>query len=172
MFPSQSNTVAGPTQVKAGVDLTGLEGRLIKLGNSAGVLVALALTSLADIPTHVLVDGGAAGTLVTVQPLVSSEQVRIRLNGAVVPGAALVLEDPVAAAGANAGKVRTVPATAGVHVQVGLAEETGADEQLVLVRPALQLIHVKSADGITGAADLAALKVVLLALAQAHGLVV
>lgn len=172
MFPSQSNTLKGPTQVKAGVDLTGLEGRLVKLGNSAGILVALALTSLADIPTHVLVDGGAAGTLVTVQPLVGDEQVRIRINGTVNPGVALVLEDPVAAAGVNAGKVRAVPATAGVHVQVGLAEEIAVDEQLVLVRPCLQLIRVKSADTITGAADLAALKVAALAILQAHGLVV
>jgi hypothetical protein len=155
MFPSQSNTIPGPTQVKAGADLTGLEGRLIVLGNSAGVLVANLPASLLDIPTHVLVDGGAAGTKVTVLPLVGSEQARVRINGTANPGDQLVLEDPVAAAGVNAGKVRAIPGAAGAYVRVGISEEIAVDEQLVLLRPALGLARVKSADTITGAADLA-----------------
>ena len=172
MFPSQSNTIEGPIQVKAGVDLTGLEGRLIVVGNSAGVLVANLPTAITDVPTHVLVDGGAAGVKVTVKPLVADEQVRVRINGTCNPGDTLVVEDPVAAAGVNAGKVRAVPAGAGVYVGIGKAEEIAVDEQLVLLRPHLHVARVKSADTITGAADLAALKVAALAILQAQGLVV
>ncbi|MBX3736734.1 MAG: hypothetical protein KF715_08600 [Candidatus Didemnitutus sp.] len=172
MFPSQSNTLEGDIQVKAGVDLTGLEGRLIVVGNSAGKLVANLPTAITDVPTHVLLDGGAAGTLVSLRPLCSDEQVRIRLNGACNPGDVLVNEDPVANAGANAGKVRAVPAGAGAYVGIGKAEEIGVDEQLLLVRPHLHIARVKSADTITAAADLAATKAAVLAILQAQGLVV
>jgi hypothetical protein len=171
MFPTQSNTNSGPIPVKAGADLTGKEGLAIVVGNSAGVLVANLPAAATDVPTHVLVDGGAAGTLVTVQPLVTDEQVRIRLNGTCNPGDKLIIEDPTANAGADAGKVRKLPATAGVYGGVGVAEEIGVDEQLVLIRPVLGTTRVKSADTITGAADLAATKAAVLAILQAQGLV-
>lgn len=173
MFPSQSNTIPGPTQVVCGsTDLTGLEGRLIVLSNSSGKLVASLPATLGDIPTHVLVDGGAAGTRVAVNPLTAYEQVRVRLNGGCNPGDQLVLENPTASAGVDAGKVRTLPTgTPGAYVRVGIAEELGVDEQLVLLRPSLGVSRVKSdATQVSGAADLATLKTNLTTILNAHGI--
>lgn len=170
MFPTQSNTIAGQKVFIAGSDFTGLAGRVAKFANSAGLLVLSAIAALTDIPAALVVDENAAGKPVTGLPLDGSQNVRVTLKGACNPGDILVLADPATAA--DAGKVRALPAGAGVYVQVGLAEEIGVDGQLVLLRPDVKSVRVKSADTITGAADLAALKVATLAILQAQGLVV
>lgn len=170
MFPSQSNTQPGSRRFVAGADLTGLEGRLVVVANSAGSNIVNKVAALTDVPVFVLVDGGIAAADVTVEPLDTDSNRRVRLKSTCVAGDVLVLADPGTAA--DAGKVRKLPATAGAYVQVGIAEETGVDGQLVLLRPLVRIVNVKSADSITGAADLAALKVVLLAILEAQGLVV
>ncbi len=170
MFANQTNTIAGDKVFNAGSDFTGLAGRLAKLVNSGGVAVLSAIAALTDIPTFVVVDDNVVGKPVTGRPLSPGYNVRVTLKGACNPSDVLVIADPAVAA--DAGKVRVLPAVAGVYVQVGYAEETGADGQLLLFRPDLKLVRVKSADTITVAADLAALKVALLALLEAQGIVV
>lgn len=169
MFANQTNTQAGDKPFLAASDFTGLAGRAAKLSNSAGVAKLAAIAALTDIPTFLVVDDAASGLPVTGRPLDHAQNVRITLKGTCNPGDVLVLADP--ATPADAGKVRALPAGAGVYVQVGLAEEIGVDGQLLLTRPDVKLVRVKSADTITGAADLAALKVALLAILQAQGLV-
>ena len=170
MFSNQTNTQSGDKPFIAGSDFTGLAGRVAKLANSAGVAVLSAIAALTDIPAFLIVDYNVAGKPVTGRPLDGSQNVRITLKGTANPGDVLVLADP--ATPADAGKVRTLPATAGVYVQVGYAEEIGVDGQALLTRPDVKSVRVKSADTITGAADLAALKVATLAILEAQGLVV
>jgi len=170
MFSNQTNTQSGDKPFIAGSDFTGLAGRVAKLANSAGVAVLSAIAALTDIPAFLIVDDNVAGKPVTGRPLDGSQNVRITLKGTANPGDVLVLADP--ATPADAGKVRTLPATAGVYVQVGYAEEIGVDGQALLTRPDVKSVRVKSADTITGAADLAALKVATLAILEAQGLVV
>jgi hypothetical protein len=131
----QNNTrPAGPFQVKAGENLTDLEGRVVKLSHTGGVPEVILPNDVDDKPQYVLIEGGAAGEDVTVQALNSAEAVRIRLDGTCNPGVELTLG---AINGTNDGKVRTLPATADTYYVFLVAEEAGVDEQLVLCRPIL-----------------------------------
>lgn len=177
MFVSQTNTQSGDKPFIAGSDFTGLAGRLAKLVNSAGVAVLSAIAALTDIPSFVIVDDNVAGKPVTGRPLDPSQNVRITLKGTCNPADVLVLADPGTAA--DAGKVRTLPNVAGVYVQVGYAEEIGVDGQLLLTRPDLKLVRVKSADTLTAltftgggatGAEVGALRDALKVIAEAQGI--
>lgn len=179
MFPSQTNTQVGDRPFVAAADLTGKEGLLTKLANSGGINQLAIIAALTDIPSFVLVDGGASGKPVTGRPLYAGHNVRARLYQTCVAGDDLVLADPTANAGAQAGMVRKLPATAGVYIGVGKAEETGVDGQLVLMRPHVRLIFVKSADSLTAltftgggatGAEVAALRDAVKTILEAQGL--
>ena len=130
---SQSNTRVGDFRVLAGVDLTGMEDRLVVLGQNAGVAqVALPATN-GDLAVFLLLEGGAAGKLVSVRPLDGSRNARVVLKGTCNPGDVLVLADVATAA--DKGKVRVLPAVAGTYRGQAIAEQAGVDGQLVLVRP-------------------------------------
>lgn len=183
MFTTQSNTKPGPFNVIAAVSLAGLEGRIVKLATSGGVLQATPLTALTDLALYVLVDlltgGGAAGSQVTVRPLAPDEQIRIVAKGTGSAGATLVNADPTASSGVDAGKLRAVPATPGIYVQGGFAEEDFVDGQLVLVRPHPAVARVQSADSLTAltfttptAAEVQALRNAVSAILVAQGLMV
>lgn len=131
---SQSNTVVGDLVIAAGEDLTGMEGRLVKVGSDSGVPVALLPEDVSDLALFVLTEGGEEGDPAVLRPLSPERNVRVRLNGTCAPGDVLVLE---AIAGVNIGKVRKLPTAAGTYRGLAIAEETGADEQLVLARPAM-----------------------------------
>jgi hypothetical protein len=139
---TQTNVKRGIFPVLANEALTGLEGRLVKLVNDTNVLEAALPTAQNDLALFVLVLGAAAGSYADVQPLVSELQARVRLNGTCVPGAKLVLD--VGSAG-DYGKVKTLPSDAGVYLVIGVADEVGADEQLVLMTPCPHLVRVASA---------------------------
>jgi hypothetical protein len=136
---TQTNVKTGILKVLANADLTGKEGRLVKLVNDTNVTEAALPTSQNDLALFVLVLGAAAGEYVEIQPLVTDQQVRLRLHGTVVPGAKLVLDVGHAD---DYGKVKTIPATAGEYLQLGVADQVGADEQLLLVTPLVGLVHV------------------------------
>lgn len=168
MNPDQTNTrPAGPFLVAAGEDLTGMRSRLVKLTHDGGVPEVKLPATTNDLPLYLLDEEGADTELVSVEPLVDGgPSRRIVLKGTCNPGDTLVL---AAIAGADAGKVRALPAVAGVYVQIGTAEEVGVDTQHVLCRPTMKLVVVASVvaapaacastDGTAAAAvDLAALK--------------
>jgi hypothetical protein len=131
IYPTQSNTKAGGFKVLAGEDLTGLEGKLVKLTHDGGVPEVILPNDVADEADYLLLEGGADATLVTVWPLDRTQAVRVRLDGTCNPGDKLTL---AAINGANDGEVRTVPVAADTYWVALRAEEAGVDGQLVLCR--------------------------------------
>ena len=142
--PDQTNTrAAGPYSVLAGEDLTGKRSRLVVLTHDTGVPEVLLPTGNNDLALHLLNEEGEDGDLVSIEPLQQGgPNRRVVLNGTCNPGEIAVLAD--VAAPADKGKVRNLPAVAGVYVQVGIFEEAGVDEQHVLLRPFLKLVTVAS----------------------------
>jgi hypothetical protein len=170
MNPDQSNTKpVGPFSVLSGEDLTGKRSRLVVLTHDAGVPEVLLPTANTAVALFLLNDEVPDATQVEVEPLIPGKTYRTITKDAVQPGDKLVLADVATAA--DKGKLRKLPAAAGFYVRLGIAEKAQAAGYLVEWRFAPQIEHVKSADTITGAADLAALKVQTLAILQAQGLV-
>lgn len=131
IFPEQSNTQEGHFKVLAGENLTGMEGRVVKLTHDAGIAEVKLPTDVADEADYLLLEGGADATLVTVLAITRDRNVRIRLDGTCNPGDKLTL---AAIAGVNIGKVRTLPAAADTYWLGFRAEEKGVDEQFVKCR--------------------------------------
>ncbi len=132
---SQSNTRVGDFRVLAGESLMGMEGRLVKMANDTGVPKVKLPEANDDYAVYVLLEGGAAGALVSVRPVGIWRSARVTLKGACNPGDVLVLADIATAA--DRGKVRSLPATVGTYRGLAIAEEVGVEGQLVQVRPAL-----------------------------------
>lgn len=151
MFPTQTNTLPGTgTRVyNSGEDLSAMEGRVVKVVDGGSIPELLLPTSIADICLFVLVDGGALDTDSQVLPLTPGEERRIRCNGAASAGGIAVLE---AIAGANIGKVRALPAAAGVYFSPGSFAEDAVDEQLAKINPLPRMIVVP--DSVAAAAAL------------------
>lgn len=133
IYPTQSNTRRGPFMVLAGVDLTGLEGRRVKLSHDTGIPEVLLPTDVDDKADYLLLEGAADGEEVTVIEFADAGGFRLRINGTCNPGDELT---NIVSAG-NAGKVQTLPVGADTYYVSLRAEEKGVDEQLVLVRPIL-----------------------------------
>lgn len=149
----QSNTIQGPIQVNSGEDLTDKEGYLVKAADAGSELEVLLPEAVTDVCLYVVDDGAAHDSDSTVIPLVAGEQRRVRGNGTGSAGAVVVLE---AISGANIGKVRTIPATAGYYFSPGIAEEDWADEQLVKIRVLPRIVYVATAFTVATPADTAA----------------
>lgn len=175
MFPSQSNTLKGDRKYNSGEDLTGMEGRLVKIVDGGSIAEALLPTAVTDVCLFVVGDGGALDTDSDLIPLVPGEEIRILCNGAASAGAVAVLE---AIAGANIGKVRTIPATPGLYFSPGTFAEDAVDEQLAKINPLPRLVRVASADSLTALtfsatatqAEAGALRDAILAALQEQGL--
>ena len=132
---SQSNTRVGDIRVLAGADLTGMEDRLVVMGQNAGVAQVTLPAANSDLALYVLTEDGDSGDLVAVRPLQPDRNVRVALKGTCNPGDVMVLADVATAA--DKGKLRSLPAAAGTYRVLGIAEQAGVDGQLVLVRPAV-----------------------------------
>ncbi len=144
--PTQSNTKKGDKIFLSAADLTGLEGRLVMLSDATNVPKLAIVTAVSSLALFVLLSGDAAGSDNYAEQPSVGENFRARLNGTCVTGDILVLCDPSASAGVNAGKLEALAAQAeGVYFSPGVAEETGADEQLVLTRAWPRLITKGSA---------------------------
>ena len=177
MFPTQSNTQIGARTFICGSDFSSKDGYLAVLSSNSAVPTLSLPSAIGQIPQYLVVDGNTSGKLVTAQPLSPNENIRIVAKGTGTAGAKLVVADPGTAA--DAGKVRAAPATAGVYVQIGIAEEDFVDGQLVLTRPDLQILNVVSADTLTaltftsgGATgpEVAALRTAIKTILEAQGL--
>ena len=143
MYPTQSNTTPGfgPRSYNSGQDLTGMEGRLAKIVDGGTIPELLLPTAVDDLALYLVLDGNTLDMPSAVQPLAAGEECRIRANGTGSSGAVLVLE---AIAGANIGKVCTLPATPGVYFSPGVALEDFTDEQLVRVHTHPRMVTVAS----------------------------
>lgn len=130
---SQSNTRSGDIVVAAGEALTDKAGYLVKLTHDAGAPEAKLPEAIADLAVYAVTDGAADTENATLRPLSGERNVRLKLDGTCQPGDQLVLADP--STPADAGKVRALPSSGGPYRVLALAEEAGADGQLVLARP-------------------------------------
>lgn len=153
MKVSQTNTQPDARVLNSAVALTGLEGRLVKLADGGSIPEVDLPGAVTDLALLIVTEGGALDQPSEVISLLTEGNRRVRLNGTVAAGVPVVLCDPTASSGANAGKVETLPSTAGLYFSPGIAEEDGVDEQLVLIRPLPRLIVVAAA--FTGAAPAA-----------------
>ena len=132
---SQSDVRVGSFRVLAGEDLTGKEGFLVKLAHDTGVPEVKLPAAIADYALYVVINDGADAEPVDVMPLEAGVNVRVPLKGTCNPGDVLVLADTGTAA--DKGKLRALPAAGGTYRGLAVAEEKGADGQLVLCRPAM-----------------------------------
>ena len=132
---SQTNTRVGDIRVAAGEDLTGKEGFLVKLTHDSSVPEVLLPAANGDYALYVVIDGAGDTENVSVRPIESGRNVRVKLDGTCDPGDVLVLADVATAA--DKGKLRALPEDAGTYRGLAIAEEAGVDEQLVLCRPAM-----------------------------------
>lgn len=123
---TDNNTQVGAKAFPTAVDLTGREGQLARIVNVGGVAGLGLPATTADIVPFVIADIEASNSAVGV-PLTASKNARVRLRGAVLPGQLLTL-----AGGADLGRVILL---SGPGRYIGVAEETGVDNQLVLMRP-------------------------------------
>lgn len=129
-FATQSGCKSGPQIAIAGETLTGMEGRLVKKSNSSGSPVVILPNDVADDVLFVLVEGGASGDPVTIEPLVPGKQFRAVVDGALVTGDNVTL---AAIDGTKDGKVRALPATADTYNRVAIAEQSAATGSLALL---------------------------------------
>ena len=128
---SQSNTKAGRIVRAAGETLTGMEGRLVKLANSSGTPVVKLPDDVADETLFVLVEGGASGEDVVIEPLEPGKQFRAYIDGTCVAGDSITL---AAIDATKDGKVVKLPTDADTYFRVGVAEQSAADGSLALIR--------------------------------------
>jgi len=156
MQVSQTNTNPDKRVLNSAVALTDLEGRLVKLADGGSIPEVDLPGAVTDLALFIVTEGGALDEDSEVIPLISESNRRVRLNGTVSAGVPVVLCDPTASSGANAGKVETLPATEGAYFSPGVAEEDGVDEQLVLIRPFPRIIHVGTAFTVAAPAATAA----------------
>jgi len=138
----QTNTQVGDIQVIASESLVGKEGFLAVLINSSNVLNCRLPDTVIELAMFVIIEGAALGSPATLRPLSIDREVRVRLNGTVVPGALLKLD---AINGTDDGKCCTIGTVAGQYFSPGIAEEVGADEQWLKIRCLPRLVNVASA---------------------------
>lgn len=135
----QTHVQPGILTLDATADLTGKRGYLVKIVNNANVPNFALPSAVTDICTHIITDDGtvvgAVSTNVEAAPLNQAGQILVKVKGAILPGAQVVIADPATAA--DAGKIRTLPTTTnGTYAAVGvLSDKTGADGDFRLVSP-------------------------------------
>lgn len=131
---SQSNTQAGQIVLNSSEDLQGKEGLLAVIINTSNVAELALPSDVSDLALFVITDGGDEDKNTAVLPLSPDRSVRLKLDGTCVPGDILVL---ATIDGTHDGMVKVLPAVGGTYRGLAIAEEVGADGQLVKARPAL-----------------------------------
>lgn len=143
MFASQFNTLPGfnSRPYNSGEVLTGLEGRLVKIVDGGSIPEAKLPEAVSDLALFICVDGGALDNDSELLPLVPGQEYRVRAKGAGSAGSIVTL---AAIAGVDAGKIRALPADAGLHFSPGIALEDFADGDLVRISALPRLVTVAS----------------------------
>ncbi len=127
---TQTNTQSGPIARTASEALPA--NRLVGIINSSGLPKAALPDTKTDETPFVTEEATDSGDLANLIPLEPARNVRVTLSGTCVPGDQLVLATPN---GTVDGMVVKLPAAASTYRLIGIAEETGADGQAVLLRP-------------------------------------
>ena len=130
---SQTNVKTGPIVVPCGEDLSNATDHLVVLSNNAGEPQMLLPSAPDDLAAYLVLEGAGVGEDGSFQPLESSRNIRVPIVGSCNPGDTLILAYP--AVEGQPGKVTVLPADPGTYRTVGIAEETGVDGQLLLIRP-------------------------------------
>jgi hypothetical protein len=125
---AQSNTRKGDINLPASVDLTGKENLLWKVVNTAGAANFALPTAITDYATYIGMSGDVIGNNCSGEVPSSSENARVLLDGACAPGDLLTLSPN------KWGRLYKPAGGSGATVAWFIAEETGVDGQLVLVR--------------------------------------
>lgn len=131
---SQSNTQAGQIVLNSSEDLQDKEGYLVKIIDTSNVAEFALPDAETDLALFIITDGGDEDEDTAALPLSPDRNVRLKLSGTCVPGDVLVLATPN---GTVDGMVKALPADSGTYRGIAIAEEVGADGQLVKARPAL-----------------------------------
>jgi hypothetical protein len=131
---SQSNTQVGQIVLNSSEALTSKEGYLVKIINTSNVPEWALPDTEQDLALFIVSDGDAEDANSAALPLSPERSVRLKLDGACVPGDVLVL---ASIDGTHDGMVKALPAVGGTYRGIAIAEETGADGQLVKARPAM-----------------------------------
>ena len=131
---SQSNTQAGQIVLNSSEDLQDKEGYLVKIINTSNVAEFALPDAETDLALFVVTDGDKKNKNSAALPLSPDRNVRLKLSGTCVPGDVLVL---AGIDGTHDGMVKVLPAERGTYRGLAIAEEVGADGQLVKARPAL-----------------------------------
>jgi len=148
MHSTQTDTKQGGSRkYNSGEALTGKEGYLVNIVDGGSIPELLLPTAVTQLSLFVVTDGNALDEDSDVIPVVPGDEIRIKAKGTGSAGAVLVHADPGTAA--DKGKVRTIPATAGLYFSPGVAGEDFADAQLVKVNPCPRIVNVPSADTLT-----------------------
>lgn len=125
---SETDFQRGAKPYKTTTDLTGKEGYVVKMVNGGDGKAALTLPAAATDVVVMVVTEVEGATSAVAKPLTPWIPTRVRLSGTCNPGDMIGL-----ATGANLGKALKVTA-AGTRF-IGIAEESGVDGQLLLIRP-------------------------------------
>jgi hypothetical protein len=152
----QTDTIEGKILINSGEVTTDLENRLVKLADAGSTSEVLLPAAVTDLALFIIEAGAAHDSDAEVVPLDPSKQMLVRANGTGSAGAVLVLCDPTASSGVNAGKVETIPTTQGAYFSPGIAEEDWVDEQLLKFRPCPRIVQVGTAFTVAAPAATAA----------------
>lgn len=144
-MPQSDIHPGGPKIINAGQALTDLEFRLVKIADAGSEPEVVLPAAVTDITPFVVTRGAAHDTDCEVEAILGEKEIRVRANGTGSAGAVLVLCDPAASSGVNAGKVEAIGATEGAYFSPGIALEDFVDEQTVRIRPHPRLVHVGTA---------------------------
>jgi len=131
---SQSNTQVGQIVLNSSEDLSDLEGYLVKIINTSNVPEWALPDTEQDLALFVVTDGDDEDEYSAALPLSPERSVRLKLSSTCVPGDVLVL---ASINGTLDGMVKKLPSTSGTYRGIAIAEEVGADGQLVKARPSM-----------------------------------
>jgi hypothetical protein len=127
---TQSNTQSGPIPLTASEALAA--NRLVGIVSASGLPAAALPNTKTDETPFVTEEAVASGERANLIPLHPAQNVRATLSGTCVPGDLLALATPN---GTVDGMVVKLPTAAGTYRLIGIAEESGANGQAVLLRP-------------------------------------
>lgn len=148
---SQSNVAYEDIVLPANETLTSLEARILMIISDSGTPKFALPNAVTDRGFFVCTEGAAAGENASGRAIHPGRNYRMKLSGTCAPDDIIVLATPD---GTHDGHVQALPATPGKYTVLGIAEETGVDEQEVLVRGLPQLQVIVPAANIADAAAL------------------
>ena len=133
--PGQGDTKRGEITLPGSVDLTGKENLLWKIVNSSGAAQFALPTAVTDIAPFIGASGDVAGNDSVAESPGLDENCRVYLDGSCVPGDMLCLSST------HYGRLYKPAASAGSLLVEFIAEESGADGQLLKVRRIPARLH-------------------------------